>query len=418
MAIFALIDCNNFYVSCERAFDPSLENIPVAVLSNNDGCVISRSNEIKALGVPMAAPYFKIKDLCKANGAKVFSSNYTLYGSMSNRVMDSLKLLTPDVEVYSVDEAFLRFDSIAWMDLVEHSAMIRQKVKMWTGIPTSIGIGSSKTLAKVANHIAKKTAGVFDIRDESVRREILKNFTISDVWGVGRRFTIRLNDIGIFSALQLAEANPKMIRQSFGVVGERIVSELNGISCLELEEETPAKKNIMSSKSFGRPVTELKDLEEAIANYAARSCEKLRAQQSRVSSICVFARTSRFRLQDKPYYGSHIYNFSTPTSDTSQVISKAVQAIRKVFQPGYNYSKVGILLMDLTSIHTIQQNMFEKLDYERSDKLMKVIDQYNNKTEQGSLFFASQGIDRSWKLKCNNRSPRYTTNWKELPKTL
>ena len=296
MKIFALVDCNNFYASCERVFDPRLKERAIVILSNNDGCIVARSNEAKSLGIPMGIPVFKQKAVIKKHNVAVFSSNYQLYGDMSKRVMDSLGLFTPDMEVYSIDEAFLRLDYLEPRNLHEYCKTIREKVLQWTGIPVSIGIGPTKVLAKIANHVAKKQTdvGVFDIRCQQKQDEILKSLNVDKLWGIARGWSERLNSIGIYKASELRDASPPIIRKHLSVVGERILRELKGQSCIDLEAIQP-KKNIMSSKSFGKPLTKKESIEEALSNYAARACEKLRKQNSRAQAVHVFIKTNGFR---------------------------------------------------------------------------------------------------------------------------
>ena len=297
--IYALVDCNNFYCSCERVFNPALEKKPMAVLSNNDGCIVARSNEIKALGIPMGAPMFQYKELLEKKRAIILSSNYQLYGDMSQRVMETLRQFTPSMEVYSIDEAFLRLEEFQRLDLIKYCLEIRKTVKQWTGIPVSIGIAPNKTLSKVANHIAKKhtKTGVFDIFKRSTQNEILANFPVGNIWGVGRQLSKKLNEMGINTALKLRDVDIVWARKHFTVVGERLVRELRGASCLELEEVI-AKKNITSSKSFGKLVTDKKELMNAIANYTTKACHKLRLQNSKAQGLYVYLRTNPFRRQD------------------------------------------------------------------------------------------------------------------------
>ena len=321
MAVFALVDCNNFYASCERVFQPALENKPVCILSNNDGCIIARSNEAKALGIKMGDPWHKRKAFCQEHGVAVFSSNYTLYGDMSRRVMLCLQKFTPDVEVYSIDEAFLQLDGFEYLNLEEYGTTIRRTVYGCTRIPVCIGIGPTKTLAKVANHLAKARqkqgigSGVLDLCDRNVRNVVLPVIAVEDIWGVGRRWGKRLQAMGIHTAAQLRDAEPKAMRQVFSVVMERMVHELRGTSCLGLED-IQAKKNIMSSRSFGRMVTDKGELLEAVSSYAARAAEKLRRQGSRANGLYVFLQTNRYRPRHPQYQNSATCSFVLPTSDT------------------------------------------------------------------------------------------------------
>lgn len=415
MKIFALVDCNNFYASCERVFDPRLNHRPIVVLSNNDGCIIARSNEAKALGIPMGVPFFESKAVIQKHNVAVFSSNYQLYGDMSQRVMDSLRLFAPDMEVYSIDEAFLRLDYLQPRDLVDYCATIRAKVMQWTGIPVSIGIGPSKVLAKVANRVAKKQTddGVFDIRSREAQDEILKTLEVDNLWGVAGKWAERLGRIGIETASQLRDASPTIIRKQLSVVGERIVRELRGQSCIGLEDIQP-RKNIMSSKSFGNLLTKKEPLEEALANYAARACEKLRQQNSRAQAVYVFVQTNGFHKTDKQYNKALTCPLTVPTSDTRTIISAARFCLSRIYKEGYRYKKTGIMLMDLIPASLEQKHLFADSDQRPGDHLMGVVDRINQDHGPDTLFFGAQGVAREWKMRCGSRSPRYTTQWDEL----
>jgi DNA polymerase V len=414
--IFALVDCNNFYASCERVFNPKLEGQPIVVLSNNDGCVVARSNEAKALGIPMGAPYFKYETLIKRNKVHVFSSNYTFYGDMSARVMTSLKSLVKDIEIYSIDEAFLDVSEFYYCDLEETAKEIRRLVKQWTGIPVSIGIGPTKTLAKVANRQAKKyeESNVFDIRDASVRNGILNELALEEIWGISTRWGRRLREIGIKTALDLAQANPRYVRKNISIVGERIHHELNGVSCIGIEE-VKNKKNIISSKSFGRKVIILQELEEAVSNYTARACEKLRSQQSRAQGIYVFLRTSPFIDQEKRYSNGMSTFFTIPTSNTSKIIKEAKRLTQKLFIYGYEYQKIGVMLLEITDAKNEQYSFYEQENYSKSDRVMTVLDGVNHKYGSSTLMLGAQGIKKDWKMKSEKKSGAYTTNMLQIP---
>jgi DNA polymerase V len=412
--IFALVDCNNFYASCERVFDPSLKERAIVILSNNDGCIVARSNEAKSLGIPMGAPIFKQKAVIKKHNVAVFSSNYQLYGDMSKRVMDSLNLFTPDMEVYSIDEAFLRLDYLQPRNLHEYCEIIREKVLQWTGIPVSIGIGPTKVLAKIANHVAKKqTDGVFDIQCLQKQDEILKSLDVDKVWGIARSWSERLNSMSIYKASELRDASPPIIRKHLSVVGERILRELKGQSCIDLEAIQP-KKNIMSSKSFGKPLTKKEPIEEALSNYAARACEKLRKQNSRAQAVHVFIQTNGFRETDRQYNNVITHTLTTPTSDTRIIIEAAKFCLSRIYKHGYRYKKTGIMLLDLIPISLEQKQLFVDFDHRPGDHLMKVVDHINKDHGPDTLFFGAQGVTRAWKMRCGSRSPRYTTQWDEL----
>ena len=414
--IFALVDCNNFYASCERVFNPKLEGKPIVVLSNNDGCVVARSNEAKALGIPMGAPYFKYKQLINRNKVYVFSSNYTFYGDMSARVMTSLKSLVSDIEIYSIDEAFLDISSFYYCDLEETAQEIRRLIKQWTGIPVSIGIGPTKTLAKVANRQAKKhtVSNVFDIRDQSIREEILRDLPLEEIWGISTRWGRRLRRIGIDTAYDLTQANARHIRKTISIVGERIHHELNGISCIGIEE-VKNKKNIISSKSFGRKVMLVSELEEAVSNYVARACEKLRAQGSRAQGLYVFLRTSPFVDSEKRYSNGMSTFFTIPTSNTSKIVKEAKYLTQKLFVYGYEYQKIGVMLLDITGAENEQYSFYEYENYDQSDRVMEVLDGINSKYGSSTLTLGAQGIKKDWKMKSEQKSAAYTTNMLQIP---
>ena len=417
--IYALVDCNNFYCSCERVFNPALEKKPMAVLSNNDGCIVARSNEIKALGIPMGAPMFQYKELLEKKRAIILSSNYQLYGDMSQRVMETLRQFTPSMEVYSIDEAFLRLEEFQRLDLIKYCLEIRKTVKQWTGIPVSIGIAPNKTLSKVANHIAKKhtKTGVFDICKRSTQNEILANFPVGNIWGVGRQLSKKLNEMGINTALKLRDVDIVWARKHFTVVGERLVRELRGLSCLELEEVI-TKKNITSSKSFGKSVTDKRELMNAIANYATKACHKLRLQNSKAQGLYVYLRTNPFRRQDPQYDNGITYGFMEPSDDTTFIIQAARKCLEQIYSKGYKYHKAGIMLLDLVPSSYKQMEMFDTEETQSRSKLMKTIDVMNNSMGQDTIRFAAQGIYHPWARKCEHRTPRYTTNWDELVKVI
>tara|TARA_E500000081_G_scaffold142136_1_gene160663 strand:- start:3864 stop:5129 length:1266 start_codon:yes stop_codon:yes gene_type:complete len=414
--IFALVDCNNFYASCERVFNPKLEGKPIVVLSNNDGCVVARSDEAKALGIPMGAPYFKYKQLINRNRVYVFSSNYTFYGDMSARVMTSLKSLVKNIEIYSIDEAFLDISSFYYCDLDDTAREIRRLIKQWTGIPVSIGIGPTKTLAKVANRQAKKytASNVFDIRDEGTREEILKDLPLEEIWGISTRWGRRLQRIGIDTAYDLTQANARHVRKTISIVGERIHHELNGVSCIGIEE-VKNKKNIISSKSFGRKVIRVGELEEAVSNYVARACEKLRAQGSRAQGLYVFLRTSPFVDPEKRYSNGMSTFFTIPTSNTSKIVKEAKDLTRKLFVYGYEYQKIGVMLLDITGAENEQYSFYEYENYDQSDRVMDVLDGINSKYGSSTLTIGAQGIKKDWKMKSERKSAAYTTNMLQIP---
>ena len=418
MSIFALVDCNNFYVSCERVFDPYLAKKPIIVLSNNDGCVISRSNEAKSLGVPMGAPFYKYREIIEKNNIEVYSSNYQFYGDMSQRVMKSLGMMIPkqDIEIYSIDEAFIRLDGYERPDVIDLSIEIKKNILNWTGIPISVGIAQTKTLSKVANHIAKKntSTGVFDIRNNKLQEQILSNFQIEDLWGISYRWGKKLRKLGINNGLDLRNSDSKFIRKKFSIVLERIVYELRGIPCLDIEKVTN-KKSIMSSRSFGKLVTELESLEQAISTYATIACEKLRHQNSKSQGIYVFLQTNRFRKDLPQYRRSMKYKLDLPTSDTGYIINAGKKILKKIYRKGYHYQKCGIMLFDLSSKYIQQENLFVKSN-QSNEHLMESLDTINKAMGSDTVFFAAKGTQNNWKMRRNKLSSRYTTNWMELPK--
>ena len=417
--IFALVDCNNFYASCERVFNPKLEGKPIVVLSNNDGCIVARSNEAKALGIPMGAPYFKYKDVINRNNVEVFSSNYTFYGDMSARVMTSLRSIAGEIEIYSIDEAFLDVSEFYYCNLEDTAKEIKKLVQQWTGIPISIGIGATKTLAKVANRQAKKyeSSDVFDIRGEARRIDILKKMELEDIWGISTKSAQRLRKIGIKNPHELAISDPKEICKAVSVTGERIHYELNGVSCIPIEE-VKNKKTIISSKSFGKKVATVEELEEAVSMYAARACEKLRAQESRAQGLHVFLRTSPYLDKERRYTNGMSSYFTIPTSNTSKITKEAKRLTSKLFLPNYEYQKIGVVLLNITDAKNEQYSFYEVEDYDKSDTVMGTIDSVNEKFGNRSIFFGAQGINKNWKMRADRKSAMYTTKVDDLPRVI
>jgi DNA polymerase V len=414
--IFALVDCNNFYVSCERIFEPSLEGRPVVVLSNNDGCVVSRSNEAKQLGIGMGVAFFKVRDLAEKHGVVALSSNYTLYADMSRRVMETLCNFTPEIEVYSIDEAFLNLSGFG-DNLTDYGRKIRQTVKQWTGMPVSIGIAETKTLAKIANRIAKHSSeadGVFKLTDQARIDEALARTGVEHIWGVGIRTCIKLKREGIKTALALRGVDIEWMRRRFGVTGVRTVYELRGISCYELEDQPPAKKGITVSRMFGRKVETLEDLKEAIASYAARAGEKLREEGLAAGAMIVYVTTSRFVNPQKRYFNSHGVSFPTATNYTPRLIEYATAAIERLYKKGFLYAKAGLILGELVPEGRVQGNLFDQADRQKSRRLMRAIDAVNLKLPDSPLIWAAEGIDQPWQARFAKRSKRYTTQWDEL----
>ena len=414
----ALIDCNNFYASCERVFQPKLRNRPLVVLSNNDGCVIARSNEAKALGIEMGAPYHLNKDQYDKMGVGVKSSNYTLYGDMSARVMRTLSHFSPRQEIYSIDECFLGLEGFE--DRLEsHAREMRTTVYQWTGIPVSVGIASSKTLAKIANRGAKKnpaSGGVGLLMDMAAQDEALSKIELTDIWGVARRLAARLEAIKIKTPLQLRDADTRMIRQEFGVVVERIVKELRGEACIELEEAPATKKSLVASRSFGRPVESLREMQEAVASHMSRAAEKMRSQGLATANIVVFVETNRFKPQDPQYSNSQTVNLPIATSDTGRLVAAAMKGLSAIWKPRFSYKKGGVMLLDLTPAANVQGSLFDEVDNPSSKARMKALDSINRKYGKGTLVFGSAGIKRAWDMRRGYMSQSYTTNWKELLK--
>jgi DNA polymerase V len=414
--IFALVDCNNFYVSCERIFEPSLEGRPVVVLSNNDGCVVSRSNEAKKLGIGMGVAFFKVKDLAEKHGVVALSSNYTLYADMSRRVMETLCSFTPEIEVYSIDEAFLNLSGLG-DNLTDYGRKIRQTVKQWTGMPVSIGIAETKTLAKIANRFAKRLPeadGVFELTDQARIDEALAQTAVEHIWGIGIRICIKLKREGIKTALALRGVDVAWMRRRFGVTGVRTVYELRGMSCYELEDQPPAKKGITVSRMFGRKVETVEELKEAIATYASRAGEKLREEGLAAGAMIVYVTTSRFVDPQKRYFNSRGVSFQTATNYTPELIEYATGAIERLYTKGFLYAKAGLILGELVAEGRVQGNLFDQADRQKSRRLMQAIDAVNQKLPDSPLIWAAEGINQPWQAKFAKRSKRYTTQWDEL----
>ena len=417
--MFALIDCNNFYVSCERVFNPKLNNRPVVVLSNNDGCAISRSNEAKALGIPMGAPAFKYEKTFRKYNVEVFSSNFTLYGDMSSRVMSILSKYTPNIEIYSIDEAFLKFEGFDNYDLESYCKKIQKIVLKHTGIPISIGIAPTKALSKVANRIAKKfpekTNGVHLIDSNKKRVKALKWLKIKDVWGIGFRHTERLKNIGIHTAYDFINLEDGWVRKNMSVVGLRLKKELEGESVLSLEEVRSPKKAIATTRSFEGTITDYEKIKERISTFAICCAEKLRAQQSNCSSIYVFVRSNKFQ-KNKPQYRNGIVITIPFSTNSNIVISKyAIEGLKKIFRQGINYKKAGVIVMGLNSINNYQYNLFENEDIKHQN-LMRTIDFIQKKEGQSKIKLASQDLKKRWKMKQEKLSASYTSRINEIIK--
>ncbi|RYH00112.1 MAG: Y-family DNA polymerase [Alphaproteobacteria bacterium] len=422
--LFGLVDVNNFYVSCERAFNPRLAKVPVVVLSNNDGCAVARSNEVKALGIKMGAPWFQMKDLARRHGIVALSSNYTLYGDMSNRVVSILREFSPDIEVYSIDESFLRVETVDHLygGATPMGQAMRHRIRQWTSLPVCAGFGESKTLAKFANHLAKKNPvfdGVCDFTalTDAQRQHWMAKIEAGEVWGVGRRIAARLQTMGIQSVLDLATADLKLIRRQFGVVLERTVSELQGTSCLELDDLADPKQQIMASRSFGEMVEDLAELGEAVAWHIDRAAEKLRNQGSVAGAVYVFIQTNRFRQADPQYNPGVVVPLADVSDDTRALTTAALKGLRYIYRPGYSYKKCGVMLMELTAKLQRQETLFDDAAARaRSAKLMLAMDAVNGVWGRGTLRTGAAGMSKGWAMKSENRSPHYTTNWNDLPK--
>lgn len=420
MPVFALVDCNNFYASCEKLFRPDLKDTPVVVLSNNDGCVVARSREAKSLGIKMGVPAFQIKAEMQRHGILAFSSNYALYADLSSRVMRTLEEMAPRVEVYSIDEAFLDLTGIeSAISLVEFGQQVRERIGHWIGITVCVGIAPTKTLAKLANHAAKKysaTQGVVDLTNPDRQRRLLALVPVDDVWGVGRRLSKRLNALGITTALDLANASPRAIRDQFSVVLERTVRELNGESCIELEEIPPTKKQIVCSRSFGVKVTHFELLREAVCEYATRATEKLRKEQQQAKVLTVFIRTSPFKDNEPQYSNSASGELLIPSCDTRDFIELANHLLKRIWKDGFRYAKAGVMLSDFYDPGMFQPGLFDDVSTRsNSQQLMSVLDTINQ-SGAGTVFFAGQGTKKDWSMKREHLSPAYTTRWDQLPR--
>ncbi|WNK46582.1 translesion error-prone DNA polymerase V subunit UmuC (plasmid) [Pantoea agglomerans] len=417
--MFALVDVNSFYASCETVFRPDLRGKPVLVLSNNDGCVIARSAEVKALNIPMGAPYFKLRDEIRRHKIHVFSSNYALYADMSNRVMTTLEQMAPSVEVYSIDEAFLDLTGVRnCMVLENFGREVRETIKRNTHLTVGVGIAQTKTLAKLANHAAKKwkqTGGVVDLSNIDRQRKLMALVPVEDIWGVGRRISKKLNAMGITTAKDLAEQSTWIIRKHFNVVLERTVRELRGESCLALEEFAPTKQQIVCSRSFGSRITEYTDMRQAVCAFAERAAEKLRKERQYCRQIAVFIRTSP-HADGEVFYGNQATGkLLTPSNDTRDIIRVAMDTLERIWVDGHRYMKAGVMLGDFFSQGVAQLSLFDEYRPQaNSEALMRVVDGLNQ-SGKASLFFAGQGIQKTWSMKRDMLSPAYTTRVSDLP---
>jgi DNA polymerase V len=407
--MIGLVDCNNFYVSCERVFRPDLLTTPVVVLSNNDGCAISRSLEAKALGIKMGEPYFKFKDLVQTQGVHIFSSNFSLYGDMSKRVMDIIKGMAPKTEVYSVDESFI--DATGIQDLETFGPTLRARILQWTGIPTCIGFGPTKTLAKVANHRAKKnpaTGGIYILKNPD---EVLESMAVQDIWGIGRRLGERLNKIGILSALDLKKANPEKIRNLFSTLVEQTVLELNGIRCFPITPRPQLRQSIQVSRSFKTEITSYSDLSTRICSFALRAAEKLRSEGTKCRRVTVWIRTNPF--SQTGFYGNSIeYLFPQDVSDIQSILKGARECLKTLYRPGYGYKKASVTLSAISNGEQIQKGLFDQ-DLRKMDKLSRTMDILNSRFGKGTVQTASCGSLENIGNR-QFRSPAYTTKWEEV----
>ncbi len=416
--MFALVDCNNFYVSCERVFRPDLNGQPVVVLSNNDGCIISRSEEAKQLGIKMGEPAFKITAFLERNRVTVFSSNYVLYGDLSHRVMRTLARFTPELEVYSIDEAFLNLTGLP-VDWVEYARTIRQTVRCHTGIPVSVGVAPTKVLAKVANHRAKKTPaqkGVCVLDHPRKIAEALKDLDVGEVWGIGRQYTKLLNSIQVYTAWDFLQLDDDWVRKKMTVVGLRIKKELAGTACLEMELIPPAKKVICTSRSFGEEQTELAPINEAVATYAARCGEKLRQQHSCAGMLMVFLHTNGFKQHEPQYARNLVCKLPVPTNSTIELIRYASAALQAIYRKGYRYKKAGVIVMEIGPEGRVQGSLYDRVDRAKHAAVMREVDALNAKYGRDTIKVAAQGLGGKWKLRQERLSPCYTTRWSDIIK--
>lgn len=419
MSVIALVDVNNFYVSAERVFNPKLESVPVVVLSNNDGCVVARSQEIRALGIPMGEPWFKLRDLAKKHGIVALSSNYVLYADISNRVMAVLSDFSPRQEVYSIDECFLDLEGIPY--LTQTGQTIRQRIRTWVGVPVCVGIAPTKTLAKLANHVAKKRPqyqGVCNFKEMPVEDidQILASIEVGEVWGIGRKLNAHLQGGGIQTVKQLRDFDILRLRRRFGVVMERTVRELRGEPCLEMVEVSPPKQQIISSRTFGRYVTDLHKLEEAVSTYMSKAAEKLRRQASVAATAYVYIRTNPHKDGEPQYSPGMMIGLPHPTNDTRELIQAVLACLHQIYRDGFRYQKAGVMLSDITPEGISQGELFASQPITpKASKLMSTLDQINRKMGKGVLKLASDGVEQEWKMKSGNKSPAYTTKWDELP---
>ncbi|MFP4369200.1 MAG: Y-family DNA polymerase [Candidatus Kapaibacterium sp.] len=415
---YAIVDVNSFYASCEKVFKPSIWHKPVVVLSNNDGIIIALSKEAKDRGIKMGDPFFKVKPILKKHDVQVFSSNYALYGDMSQRVMTTLEQFSPNVEIYSIDEAFMDLNGvIIQKPMAEFLKEVKDTVFKWTGLPVSIGSAPTKTLSKIANKFAKKhkeCGGILDLCGLKDYSDYLKQTPVSDIWGVGRQYAKLLNRHGIFNAWELSRANDKWIKKNMTVMGLRTVYELRGIPCIEMEYTPSPKKAIISSRSFSKPVGTFVEVKEAVSLFTSRAAEKMRLQKSAATELSVFLRTNPFK--DTPQYHNGVFaRLPVPTDSTAELLEYADKAARQVYREGFLFQKAGIMLAGFVPMDHSQLAMFDSKDRIKMNRLTEVMDQVNMEMGSGTLFYAASGIKRDWHMKREMKSPHYTTRWNDIP---
>jgi DNA polymerase V len=421
MNVVALVDCNSFYASCEAIFKPHLKNQSVVVLSNNDGCVIARSSLAKKVGIKMGVPFFEVKELVKQNNVKVFSSNYTLYANISSRVMGVLKNYCDELEVYSVDEAFLILNKYSERSFFQRAMQIKKTVKKWIGVPVSIGIANNKTLSKIANHLAKKDelgTQVVELLDRQQIEIALKVLEVGDIWGVGSRISKFLQSNLIQTAYDLYSSDPRWVRQHLGVVGERTYRELHGEMCFPIIESPEAKKQCRVSRSFENYVENFKELEQRIISYATRASEKIRSDHLQAKRITVFIRSNKFNKKNQPYYGNKTYSFISPTNDLFEIVRSAVEVLSSIYKPGIKYKKAGVLLSDLSSEGIYNRDLFfqrSEKDLLKKIKVNRVFDRLNSRYGSGTICIAKENYEKFYLTRRKNLSPAYTSNFYDLP---
>jgi DNA polymerase V len=417
--VYGLADCNNFYASCERVFNPGLAGRPVVVLSNNDGCIVARSPEARTLGVPMGVPFHHWRAFLEKHGAAVFSSNYPLYGDLSRRVMDIIRQGAPEAEVYSIDEAFIAYTGAAAAAATAHARELRGRILRWTGIPVSVGLAPTRTLAKIANRLAKRdaAAGVVNLCECADMDAVLEEIGVEDVWGVGPQYHRFLRGHRIRTARELRDAHPDWVRRHMTVRGLRTCLELRGTPCIPLAESPPAKQAIGCSRTFGVPVEKLAVLEEAVADYTARAAEKLRAQQCAAGAVQVFLTTNPFAEGQPQYAQAATITLPVPNAWTPELAAAARRCLGGIYRPGYAYKKAGVLLFGITSASAVQMNLFEQdRPFAQQRRLMETVDRINARWGRQTIGIAAAGIGQPWKMQQAHLSPRYTTAWEELPR--